>query len=387
MRFWCGVAALAAVALGGCVKPPVPVVAKPALQAVRFDQLPGWPGDALIQTYPALQAECHRMALLPVDTKLGGQGLAASFGGKAGQWTGPCVALGQVIPNDAAGLRRFYEAWFQPYRLTDPGIFTGYYEPEVQGALTQGGGFDVPLLGRPKDLLQSPPPADDPGAPPLVGRLVKGKLVAYPARAEIEAGAIGSAARALFWLRDPADLFFLQIQGAGRIRLPDGSVMRVTYDGKNGRPYTPIGRVLVEQNALSIGDVTMQSIRAWLTAHPGQAKSVMDRNEDYVFFRVLTDTDNGKGPPGALGVNLTKERSAAVDPHFVPLGAPVFIDTTDPISGAAWRVLMLAQDTGTDIKGAGRTDIFFGSGALAEQKAGWMRQGGTEYLLLPRPVG
>jgi membrane-bound lytic murein transglycosylase A len=197
---------------------------------------------------------------------------------------------------------------------------------------------------------------------------------------------MGDAARPLLWLQDPVDLFFLQIQGAGRVRLPDGTVTRVSYDGKNGRDYTPIGRLLLQRNALAAQDISMQSIRAWLEAHPADAKGLMDENEDYVFFRILADTDVLAGPPGALGVNLVAGRSAAVDPHAIPLGAPIFVDTTDPITGAPLRRLLLAQDSGTDIKGPARTDIFFGFGAWAEQEAGRMHQTGTEYLLLPRPV-
>jgi membrane-bound lytic murein transglycosylase A len=290
-----------------------------------------------------------------------------------------------LTANDEAGVRRFYEARFQPYRVRAEGMFTGYYEPEVKGALTPGNGFAVPLLARPPDLVQRAASGNEPGAAPVVGRLAGGKMVPYWTRSEIEAGAMGGAARPLLWLRNPADLFFLQIQGAGRVRLLDGSVVRVAYDGKNGRAYTPIGGVLVAQNAMAPADVSMQSIKAWLVAHPTEAKPVMDRNEDYVFFRILNTEDAALGPPGALGVDLTAGRSVAVDPHYLPLAAPLFIDTNDPLSGAPWQHLVLAQDSGTDIKGAARADIFFGFGVLAEQEAGRMHKEGAVYLLLPRP--
>jgi membrane-bound lytic murein transglycosylase A len=379
-----GIAALAGAAmLAGCVPPAPPQDG--ALQAVGFAQIPGWSADALEQTLPALRAQCHRLALLPADTALGGAGLAAEAAGRAGQWSAPCRAALAVDPGDAAGSRRFYEAWFQPYRIGAPALVTGYYEPEVRGALARGGAYQTPLLARPTDLLQSPPPPGDPAGKPSVGRLQGGRLVPYWTRAEIEAGQAGQAARPLFWLADPADLFFLQVQGAGRVRLPDGSVIRVGYDGKNGRPYTPIGRVLAGQGAIAPQDVTMQSIRAWLAAHPDQARAVMDRNEDYVFFRVLTDADAGLGPPGALGVDLLAGRTAAVDRHAIPLATPVFLDTTDPVTGAAWRRLLLAQDLGTDIVGPARVDVFLGSGDAAALRAGRMRQAGTQYVLLPRP--
>ena len=385
MRSLFSVAAFAAAVLAGCVQQPV-APSQAILQTVRFDQIPGWSADRQSETLLGLRAECRRLALLPSDTALGGEGMASTYGGKAGHWSAACSAAAALTANDADGARSFYQSWFQPYRLSVSGLFTGYYEPEVQGARSPDATHSVPLYARPSDLVQEPPSSDDPKGPPRVGRMENGHLKPYFSRAEIEAGAIGKAALPLLWLRDPVELFFLQIQGAGRVSLPDGSVVRVGYDGKNGRAYTPIGRLLLERNALAATDINMQSIKAWLEAHPADAKSVMDQNEDYVFFRILTDTDVLAGPPGALGVALVAGRSAAVDPHAIPLGALIFVDTTDPITSAPLRRLLLAQDSGTDIKGAARTDIFFGFGALAEQEAGRMHQSGTEYLLLPRPV-
>jgi membrane-bound lytic murein transglycosylase A len=384
MRLGFSLAACAAALMCGCVSnlvPPPPLV----LESVGFEQIPGWSQDRLVESIAGLKAECHRLALLPPDTMLGGQGLAAAFGGKAGQWAAPCQAAMTLTVNDATGLRRFYEARFQPYRVQAAGMFTGYYEPEVKGAMSPGNGFTVPLLARPSNLIQRTSSVHQPGAAPVVGRLAGGTMVPYWTRSEIEAGAMGEAARPLLWLRDPVDLFFLQIQGAGRVRLPDGTVVRVGYDGKNGRAYTPIGQVLVAQHAMAAADVSMQTIKAWLAAHPAEAKSVMDRNDDYVFFRILKTGDAALGPPGALGVDLTAGRSVAVDPHYLPLSAPLFIDTKDPLSGAPWQHLVLAQDSGTDIKGAARADIFFGFGVLAEQEAGRMHKEGAVYLLLPRP--
>lgn len=374
-----GLAAL--VALAGCVPPPPP--APPAgLSAVGFGEIPGWSADSLAQTLPALRAECGRLTRLPADTALGGAGLAQQAGGQAGQWAAPCAASRALSTDDPAATRRFYETWFQPYRIGEPALVTGYYEPEVRGSTVPGGAFRTPLLARPSDLRTIAAPGGD----AMVGRAQDGKLVPYWTRAEIEAGRIGDAARPLFWLADPIDLFFLQVQGSGRIRLPDGAVVRVGYDGKNGRPYTPIGRVLAAEGALAPQDVTMQSIRAWLAAHPDQARAVMDRNEDYVFFRLIDDRDADQGPPGALGTHLLAGRTAAVDRHAIPLAAPLFVDTTDPLTGAPWRRLLLAQDLGTDITGPARVDVFLGAGDMAEQQAGRMRQAGTDYVLLPRPT-
>ena len=320
-----------------------------------------------------------------MTTPLGGAPGEVANGSLAGQWQAACRAIGNVPPGDEAALRSTLEAWLQPYKVEAPGLFTGYYEPEVAGALTASPAFPTPLLARPADLVQAQAPQSDPNGPPVVGRAVAGLIQPYWTRREIEAGAAGTAARPLFWLRNPVDLFFLQIQGSGRVRLPDGGVQRVAFDGKNGQPYTPIGRALIARHALAPDQVSMQSIRAWLEAHPAEAKGVMDLNDDYVFFRLVADADTDHGPPGAMGVLLTAGRSAAVDRHFIPLGAPLFLDTTDPLTGQAWRRLVLAQDLGSDIKGAARTDVFLGAGDHAALLAGAMRQGGTEYVLLPRP--
>ncbi len=373
-------AAAASAWLAGCTPAPQ----DGALRATRFDAIPGWSADTLADTLPALKAECRRFALLPADTWLGSSGAAAQAAGRAGQWTPSCAAALSLAPGDAAGARRFYEAWFQPYRIDAPALVTGYYEPEVPGALAPGGAYAVPILARPRDLVQARP--SSPGAAAPVGRLQDGRLVPYWTRQELEAGRAGYAARPLLWLQDPADLFLLQVQGAGRVRLADGTVVRVAYDGKNGRPYTPLGRVLVQQGALAENAVSLQSVRAWLAAHPDQARAVMDRNDDYVFFRVVLGADAGDGPPGALGVDLVPGRAAAIDRLALPLGVPLFLDTTDPVDGAPWRRLLLAQDLGSDIVGPARADVFLGAGRAAEQRAARMHQGGTEYILLPRPA-
>jgi membrane-bound lytic murein transglycosylase A len=380
-------AAVLAVALVcGCeVAPTAPKPTPLVLEPASFADLPGWSADHISALLPGFKRECRRLALLPADTDLGGQGLASTYGGQAGDWLAPCHAAADVLPGSDAAMRAFFAKRFTPYRIATPALVTGYFEPEAEGSLHRGGVFQTPLLSRPTDLVQGPPPAGDPLGPPAIGRRVAGTLVPYWTRAEIEAGAAGAATHPLFWLRDPVDLFFLQVQGSGRIRLPDGSVLRVTYDGRNGRAYTPIGRVLVAEHALAPEDVSMQSIRAWLAAHPDQAKRVMDTNEDFVFFRPLRHADSDFGPPGAMGVDLTPGRSAAVDRHFVPLGVPLFIDTTDPVSHAPWQRLVLAQDLGTDILGPARADIFLGSGFVAAQTAGLMRQTGTIFVLLPRP--
>jgi membrane-bound lytic murein transglycosylase A len=319
---------------------------------------------------------------------------------------------------------------------TGNGLFTGYYEPELKGSRSPGSGFSVPLYRRPADLvmvdlaqfpdaltsgtLSGPVQAGQlvpaPAAPDLqpvsrgvaripvpqvqvdlklfpdaektrriVGRVQDGHLVPYYSRAEIMDGALSRKRLELLWVASPIDAFFLEVQGAGRVVLPDHRVVRVAYAGQNGLPYTAIGRVLADQGKIPLEQVTMQSIRAWMESHPDQANDVMNRNESYVFFREVDGARPEQGPPGAMGgLALTPGRSIAVDRGFLPLGAPVWVDTTDPVDGAKWQHLTVAQDLGGAIRGAVRADIFFGWGPDAEERAGRMRASGREYVLLPK---
>ena len=355
-------AAAAAALLCSCAVPqPGGTETPPGLTQIGFSELPGWRDDPAAEALPALAAQCRRLTRLPPDTALGGQALAQTYAGQAGVWAAPSGAM-PPMANDATA-RRFVEAWFQPYRMAAPAMLTGYYEPVVRGSFTPGPAYPVPVLGRPDDLVSGQ---------------------AYATRQAIEAGHFRG--RTLLYLASPVDLFFLQIQGAGQVVLPDGGRVRLAFAASNGRPYTPIGRVLVQMRAMADAEITMQSIRAWLAAHPEQAAPVMDRNEHYVFFRIAAGAAMA-GPPGTLGVGLTPGRSAAVDRHYVPLGAPLFLVTRNPVSGGTWRHLVLAQDTGSDVKGPARADIFLGAGPAAERMAGQMHEPGTLYLLLPRPIG
>lgn len=381
----------ALLALAGCMQPPGngpsadASKAQMGLTAVGFDRLPGWSQDRAADALAPFVAGCARM----VDT-LGGSGEAATRGGTAASWAGACNAARAVPRGDDAAARAFFEAAFQPYAVSadgrDTGLFTGYYEPDVRGSRSPGAGYDVPLLGRPTDLVQVDLGgfASDLKGRRIGGRLVSGNMVPYYDRAEIVGGALRGKRLELIWLADPIDAFFLQIQGSGRVQLPDGRVARVTYAGQNGRPYVAIGKVLADQGAIPLEQVTMQSIRTWLQSHPAEAAGVMDRNPSYVFFRELTGTRPDEGPPGALGAALTPGRSVAVDRSYIPLGAPMFLDTTDPVSGVAIQRMMVAQDLGGAIKGPVRADIFFGWGREAEDKAGRMHSTGRQFLLLPK---
>jgi membrane-bound lytic murein transglycosylase A len=389
---------LAALALAACAvqsptaPPPAPAM---TLIAVPFSAVPGWNDDHLSDAIPPLQRECRKLSATPDDAPLGGEGAAARLGGTAGRWRPLCAAAEALPADDDAAARAMLEQALQPYAINEttqsqaspaPGLFTGYYEPQVDGATQRGGRYQTPLLGRPHDLVQADLGAFTPDLKgrSIVGRVTDGRLMPYYDRAQIEGGALAAQHLAVLYLANPIDAFFLEIQGSGRIRLPSGQIVRVTYDGQNGRPYVPIGRLLIERGELTRDEVTLQTIRAWLVAHPDQAPGLMDANPSYVFFTLLPNTPPDQGPPGALGVALTPERSLAVDRHFLPLGAPVFVATSNPLDGASWQHLLLAQDVGGAIKGPVRGDIFFGWGAKAEAMAGRMKRPGTAYLLLPR---
>ena len=256
------------------------------------------------------------------------------------------------------------------------GLNTGYFEPELAGSMTAASGYPVPLYKRPPDLIEVDLGAFADG---LKGRKVRGRvqgnaLVPYYDRAEIDSGALAGRGLELAWAADPYDAFFLEIQGSGRLRLPDGAVVRIGYDGQNGHDYTAIGRLLRQRGAMAEGAATMDGIIAWMKAQPDGGAALMRENRSKVFFRRLSDGDAALGPPGALGVALTPEVSVAADPKFVPLGGPLLLGGR----------LMIAQDTGGAIRGPNRLDSFEGAGPGARARAGSLAAQSQVLLLLPR---
>jgi membrane-bound lytic murein transglycosylase A len=389
----------AALALAGCAQVAGPGAPGPkpvlALSAVSYADLPGWQQDKPAEALPGFLAGCHQLEAFAGSGSLGGQGLAATQGGQPASWQPACRAAAAVPPGDDTAARRFVETYFQPYAISDSAapsasrsraFFTGYFDPEVRGSRSPGAGYRVALFGRPGDLVQVDLGSfsDDLHGRSISGRVDEGRLVPYYDRADIDGGALAKRRLELIWLADPIDAFFLQIQGSGRVDLPDGHVVRVTYAGQNGRPYVPIGRVLADKGEIPLDQVSLFTIRAWLEKHPDQAQAVMEKDPSFVFFREVDTLRPDQGPPGALGVPLTPGRSVAVDRSFIPLGAPLYIDTTDPVTGAKLQRLVLAQDLGGAIKGPARADIFFGWGRPAEERAGKMRADGRAYLLLPK---
>jgi membrane-bound lytic murein transglycosylase A len=219
----------------------------------------------------------------------------------------------------------------------------------------------------------------------LRGRVTGRKLVPYSTRAEIERANLPG--KELVWVNDPVEAFFLEVQGSGRVKLDDtGETVRIAYADQNGHPYKAIGRWLVEKGELTVEQATAQGIRAWIAAHPERRQELFNVNPSYIFFKEEKLPDPGVGPKGALGVPLTAARSVAIDPKFLPLGAPIFLSTTQPGGEAPLQRLVMGQDTGGAIRGAVRADFFFGFGDDAGDKAGLMKQRGSLWVLMPKPA-
>ena len=338
---------------------------------VAWSELPGWQADRLAEAWPALQASCRRLGM------------------RDPAWSAICEQVKWMDAPDDASTRAFFEQNFRAHEMLGEGgrregLITGYYEPLLYGSRTRSERYRYPLYRKPKNLVTV-----DLGAlyPELNGKTVRGRLdgsrvVPYYSRAEITGSAGLLQGQELLWVDDAVALFMLQVQGSGRVQLEDGSELAVGYADQNGHPYFPIGRRLVEMQALKVEDVTLYTIRAWLQANPDGAEALLNSNPSYIFF-TLRDSALA-GPLGSLNVPLTPQRSIAVDASRISLGLPVWLDTTLPGGASVYRRLMLAQDTGGAIKGHVRADVFFGRGAEAERYAGEMKQSGRLYVLLPR---
>ncbi|AYH42528.1 transglycosylase [Azoarcus sp. DN11] len=344
------------------------------MHRASWNELPDWHNDDLAQAWPALRQSCKALAKQP-------------------RWQRACDEAQRLGETPNAGvIRQFIERRFSPWAVRNPdgsadGLITGYYEPVIKGNRTRSERFAWPVHGVPSDMLTIDfgDLYPDLRGQRLRGRLVGNKVVPYWTRAELDRMQDRSPAPTLLWAADPIDLFFLQVQGSGRVELPDGSQIRIGYADQNGHPYQSIGRWLVNQGELPLEKASMDGIKSWAKANPGRLAELLHSNPSYVFFKEMP-ASNG-GPTGALGVPLTAGRSLAVDPRTIPLGAPVFLATTTPNSDRPLRRLMLAQDTGGAIKGAVRADFFWGPGPDAGIQAGRMRQQGQLWVILPNESG
>ncbi len=385
-RAWALAAVL--IAMQACVpeqEPPDRLVLRP----VPFHALPGWEADDHAAALGALRRSCAKLAARADDEALD----VAPLGGRVGDWRAVCAGAEGAEGADRA--RAFFESHFHAYEARNnagaQGLFTGYYEPELRGSVQQDARYTVPLYGRPHDLVSADLGLFRPAlaGERIAGRVSEGALRPYASRAEIDAGALAERGLELAWVDDPVDAFFLHIQGSGRIAFEDGGTRRIAHAASNGHAYHAIGRSLVERGALGADEVSMPSIRAWLAANPDQASALMQENRSYIFFRWLEEGEAANGPVGAQGVSLTAGRSLAVDRRFVPLSAPLWLETgvpnPDPAGGdRRVRRLMVAQDTGSAIRGPVRGDVFWGTGDDAGAVAGRMKHAGRYWLLLPR---
>ena len=357
---------------------------------VSFADLPGWSANDPRNALAAFRRSCAVLNARSGTKNMGGAGYA----GTAGDWQAVCAAV-PADAGSAAAARVFFVRWFTPVQVSAgdaaDGIFTGYYEPELRGSRTKHGAYQTPVYGLPGDVIT----VDlglfhiDVTNKQIAGFLRGSHLVPYPSRAEIDAYGLPHA-KTLLYADDPISVFFLHIQGSGRVRLDDGSVVRVAYAGQNGRPYTAIGRTLIARGVPREG-MSMQAIRRWLKANPQGAREVMETDQSYVFFKEAPVGNAALGSEGAQGVALTPEASLAVDLHLHALGAPFFVDATAPDADPAkpdrpFRRLLIAQDTGGAIRGTVRGDVFWGFGANAESVAGRMKASGKFYVLLPKAV-
>jgi len=340
------------------------------LLAVSWSEVEGWTHQGPAAALEAFRKSCRAI-------------------GKRERWQQVCEAATQVEPGDEQSARQYFEHYFQPFQVRNEdgsvtGTITGYYGPELPGSRVPTERFKYPIYGQPSDLLIVDLDEIYPELSRyrLRGRVVGNRVVPYYERGEIDNGNTPLAGDEIFWVDDPVELFFLHIQGSGRIRLPDGEKVMVSYANQNGRPYQSVGKLLLERNIMTRDQMSMQNIRHWVEENPEAGKQLLAENPSYVFFRELSA--DFKSPPGALGVALTAERSLAVDPHIIPLGAPVYLATTWPGSDEPLDRLMVAQDTGGAIKGPVRADFFWGMGDDAGKIAGRMRQNGRLWVLLPK---
>ncbi|HXO69065.1 MAG TPA: MltA domain-containing protein, partial [Bradyrhizobium sp.] len=355
---------------------------------VAWADIAGWNDDDHLQAFSAFRTSCRPIAAqhkLPTEPKALGISLRD-----------PCRAARAAELADGAKARAFFEAHFLPLQISrlgeGEGFVTGYYEPVIDGSRTQTDVYTVPVYRRPSNLFVrgvKPGAVGLPNKGQVFRKIGRRKLVPYYDRAEIEDGAIAGRGLEICWLKNQTDLLFTQIQGSARVRLEDGSTVRINYDAHNGYPYTPVGRILIDRNIIPKEQMSMQRIREWMDQNPDGAKELRRQNRSYVFFREVQLSDKDEAV-GAQGVPLTPGRSIAVDKALHVYGTPFFIEGELPIeseqSKTPFRRLMIAQDTGSAIVGPARADLYFGAGAEAGRVSGRLRHSMRFVILIPRSL-
>lgn len=342
----------------------------PLLKPAGWERIPDWQSDSLVEAWPAWMQSCRALAEKPL-------------------WKQVCGQAAFVDGTREDEVRAYFQRYFIPHEVIDPnsgreGLVTGYYEPIISGDRKRTSRARHPIYGQPHDLVSVELSSLYPQLKfmRLRGRVVGNSLLPYFTREEIEKSESGFRGDPIAWADDPVDLFFLQVQGSGRVELPDGKHLRIGYADQNGHPFRSVARILIEQGELRESGASMQAVRKWGRDNPHKIAGLLNRNPSYVFFKEMPD--GLSGPLGALGVPLTEKRSIAVDPRHVPLGAPLFLATTWPLSDRPLNRLVMAQDTGGAIRGPVRADFFWGCGDAAGALAGRMKQKGRAWVLMPR---
>ena len=355
--------------IAGCVQRTPPIVVpppKPVITNAVQARVIGAEPQPLNEANATRALTAFRTSCPVLVTRVDGSGLT-----QPSDWAALCAEASSLADGAAAG---FFHDRFEWVVVGDGNAFaTGYYEPEIAGSRQRAPGYQTPIYGLPADLIRCTRADGTEGR----GRLdASSACLPYFTRAEIDDGAIANRGLEIAWAADPVALFFVEIQGSGRVRLADGSELRIGYAGQNGQAYVAIGKLLRERGLLPPGGANMQAIRAWIAAHPDEGKALMRENASYIFFKEVT----GAGPNGALNIPVMPGASVAADPAYIPLGAPVFLTMNRPEASGLW----VAQDTGGAIKGANRVDTFWGAGPDAERIAGGMAAKGSAWLLLPK---
>lgn len=323
-----------------------------------FRVLTGWGADHHGEAMDAFHHTCRWVRSQSPDKSM----VSSPIAGRVADWRPVCDVARLIPAGDVEAARLFFETHFQPVTLSpgEDGLFTGYYEPELRGSWTRSARYNTPLY--------RVPPRPKGG---------------YPDRAAIARGALAGKGLELLWVDDPIGAFFLEIQGSGQVRMEDGSIVGLSYGGKNGHAYVPVGRRLIDMGVATTEQMSLQVIRAWMEANPDQRQWLMNLNPSYVFFTIR----KGGGPRGALNIELTPGRSLAVDPSHVPLGVPLWLEAENvPVAGGRIKRLVVAQDTGGAIRGPVRGDLFWGAGTGAEEGAGVMKARGRYTMLVPRTL-
>lgn len=354
------------------------------LTKTAFTQLPQWDQDDHAQALIAFQRSCKSI----MQRKPNAPYSALPQFGTVKDWQAICITASQLKKPDITTARQFFENTFEPYLVKNyfnsQGLFTGYYLPLLHASFKKDTQYSYPIYGLPKDLVRINISEFFPHLPnkTLVAQLKNNRLSPLPDRSQITKEGIN--APVILWTNNVVEIFFAQIQGSAQVRLPDGKTVLISYASNNGHPYTPIGRTLIQKKLLSKEKISMQTIKAWLYEHPDQIEDILNHNASYVFFNLLTT----EGPIGTQQVPLTPQRSLAIDTRYLPLGAPIWLSTQVPSRSpgetSSYQHLLIAQDTGGEIKGIVRGDIYWGAGEHAEWMAGHMKNTGKYWVLLPR---